>query len=380
MIQSIHIQNFQSHVDTRIELAPGVNVITGETNNGKTSVLRAIKWVTQNRPRGDSMLTRQPKTGKTKPQPKPCRVTITTERGAVTRIREKGFNGYALRVGDAPERRFEDVGASVPPEVLEVLNLGDVNVQEQLADFFLIKQSGGQVSKYVSGLLGFEVVDKALAKAKAEAVRLEKTRAELSVAIADCDQQLASTSYYVDASKELLVVEREAEAFAARAASCEALRTTIARAHEASEALVPLARRYEMLDMALASIESLFEGLKQATAARSQLATVISRAERFAAEVEGASARLRALDLGTAEEDLKGLQISVHHAANLRTAIAAAERVSDEVPLLSKRFVAAEEKLENRRLAYRDELARLGSCPYCGSTTPCISNVAELAG
>jgi hypothetical protein len=166
MIQSIHIQNFQSHADTRIELAPGVNVITGETNNGKTSVLRAIKWVTQNRPRGDSMLTRQPKTGKTKPQPKPCRVTITTERGEVSRIREKGFNGYVLRVGDAPERRFEDVGASVPPEVLEVLNLGDVNVQEQLADFFLIKQSGGQVSKYVSGLLGFEVVDKALAGMK----------------------------------------------------------------------------------------------------------------------------------------------------------------------------------------------------------------------
>lgn len=380
MIQSIHIENFQSHVDTRIDLSPGVNVITGETNNGKTSILRAIKWVTQNRPRGDSMLTRQPKTGKGKPQAKPCRVTITTERGAVTRIREKGFNGYALRVGDAPERRFEDVGASVPPEVSEVLNLGDVNVQEQLADFFLIKQSGGQVSKYVSGLLGFEVVDKALAKAKAEAVRLEKTRAEVSVAIADCDQQLAASSHYVDVSKDLLVVEREFEAFTAKASSCETLRTTLTRAHEASAAIVPIARRYSVLDMALASIESLFENLKQAVTARSQLATVVGRVERYTAEVAGASTRLRALDLGTIEDTFERVRSIDVQAAALSRSMSAIEMTESEIPLLVHRFGLAEKKLETARASYRDALHQLGACPYCGSTTPCISNVAELAG
>ena len=39
MIKSIQLKNFQSHRDTTLRLSPGVNVIVGDPQNGKTAIL-----------------------------------------------------------------------------------------------------------------------------------------------------------------------------------------------------------------------------------------------------------------------------------------------------------------------------------------------------
>ena len=53
MIDKIKIQNYQSHENTELELSPGINVIIGETDRGKTSILRALNWMFSNRPLGE---------------------------------------------------------------------------------------------------------------------------------------------------------------------------------------------------------------------------------------------------------------------------------------------------------------------------------------
>ena len=40
--------NFQSHVNTEILFSKGLNVLTGESRSGKTSILRAMKWIFEN--------------------------------------------------------------------------------------------------------------------------------------------------------------------------------------------------------------------------------------------------------------------------------------------------------------------------------------------
>lgn len=51
-IRKVKIKNFQSHEDTEVELDEHFNVIVGESNQGKTSILRAIRWVAENKPSG----------------------------------------------------------------------------------------------------------------------------------------------------------------------------------------------------------------------------------------------------------------------------------------------------------------------------------------
>lgn len=39
------LENFQSHVYTELELAPGLNVVLGETGQGKSAIVRALRWL-----------------------------------------------------------------------------------------------------------------------------------------------------------------------------------------------------------------------------------------------------------------------------------------------------------------------------------------------
>ena len=64
MIESISINNFQSHKATRLKLAPTVNTLQGNSDCGKSAVMRAINWLLFN-PAGDYFVSDWAKKGKT---------------------------------------------------------------------------------------------------------------------------------------------------------------------------------------------------------------------------------------------------------------------------------------------------------------------------
>lgn len=55
-VKSIDIENFQSHENTHIDFDMGLNIIIGESNNGKSSILRAMDWVVDNQPLGTDFI------------------------------------------------------------------------------------------------------------------------------------------------------------------------------------------------------------------------------------------------------------------------------------------------------------------------------------
>ena len=79
MIKKLHIRNFQSHKDSRLIFSDGVNVIVGNSDSGKSAILRALNWVITNRPSGDSYISNWGG---------PTYVIVETEEGTV--IRERG--------------------------------------------------------------------------------------------------------------------------------------------------------------------------------------------------------------------------------------------------------------------------------------------------
>ena len=46
MIRSINLKNFMAHADTTIDLHPGLNVIVGENNTGKSAIVLALEILT----------------------------------------------------------------------------------------------------------------------------------------------------------------------------------------------------------------------------------------------------------------------------------------------------------------------------------------------
>ena len=134
MIKEVSIQNFQSHKDTHLEFHPGVNIIVGTSDSGKSAIIRTIRWVLQNKPLGDSF--RSMWGGETK-------VTLTLPEGQITRSKDKS-DKYTIE--GPPKLELEAFRTSVPEEVLNMLNINSVNLQFQHDPPFLISSTSGEVA------------------------------------------------------------------------------------------------------------------------------------------------------------------------------------------------------------------------------------------
>ena len=56
-ISKIEGRNFQSWKALDVDLSPGLNVIKGESNSGKTAIMRLIRWVQTSEPKGADMIS-----------------------------------------------------------------------------------------------------------------------------------------------------------------------------------------------------------------------------------------------------------------------------------------------------------------------------------
>lgn len=153
MIRSIDINNFQSHKNTHIEFDPGVNVIIGPSDSGKSAILRALRWVVWNRPLGDSF--RSNWGGDTV-------VDLNFDDCTVQRF--KGKNDF-YRLWNDPEEpalEFTAFGTAVPDEIEQALNLSELNIQNQMDAPFLLSENPGQVSRHFNKIARIDLIDTSL--------------------------------------------------------------------------------------------------------------------------------------------------------------------------------------------------------------------------
>lgn len=155
MIKSIRLQNFEGHRDTLLEFDRGVNSIIGKTDNGKSSIIRAWKWVTQNRPLGDAFVSHWAKTDKK--QIEPTIVTIQTDMDTIVREKSSERNGYMLN-----GLQLEAVGTSVPEEIIATLNIDDINTQFQMDAPFLLSETEGEVARVLNRIVHLDSIDTTL--------------------------------------------------------------------------------------------------------------------------------------------------------------------------------------------------------------------------
>lgn len=148
-IDSITLKNFQIHKNTTLEFSPGVNVILGETDQGKSSIAKALYWFFFNRPSGDEFIS----TGK-----KECRVQITSGANIASRVKNtSGLNQYILN-----DTEFNALRTDVPDEIKQALKITDTNIQLQFDPPFLLDLNAGDVAKKLNTVIGISEIDSSL--------------------------------------------------------------------------------------------------------------------------------------------------------------------------------------------------------------------------
>ena len=142
MIKRITLKNFESHEDSTIEFSEGLNLIIGQSNQGKSSIVRALAMVVANRFDHDSIRTGA----------KYCSVAVETEKGMVTAERGEDTNHWIIETPQG-KKEYRNIGSSVPSEVLEVLGMGErvrgeikelPNIMFQLEKHYMLSEIDGK--------------------------------------------------------------------------------------------------------------------------------------------------------------------------------------------------------------------------------------------
>ena len=189
MIKRLLVENFLAHGNTVLDLAPGLNVLTGPNNSGKSAVVEALRCLAHN------------------PAPKhlirhgadAARVEAELEDGTrLAWVRRPRYALYELFRPDAEEpdapEVFAKFGRRPPEEVTARLRLGaveletgdeiDVHLGNQREPVFLLNKPGSALAAFFAAsseaahLIAMQgLLKDRMRRAKADKRRLEKRRA-----------------------------------------------------------------------------------------------------------------------------------------------------------------------------------------------------------
>ncbi|HHW92085.1 MAG TPA: AAA family ATPase [Firmicutes bacterium] len=306
-LKGLIIENFQSHEFTQVDFAPGFNVIVGASDQGKSALIRALKWLYFNEPRGADFI-RVGATG--------CRVTVLlADDTQVSRERTPSRNRYYVQYPGREEEVFEGFGSRVPREVEVALGVVKtkldegletvLNLGEQLEAPFLLAEAGSVKAKAMGRLYGVHIVDAALRETVRDMNRAQQEERRLGEQLKEIASALEE---YADLPRLAELVEKltaqlgELDKLAGRLDTCRKLKEE----REAVEGFIGAANGILEKMGGLAQSEGLLAQV-------SELASRCSRGEEYRRDL----LRVQA-EIGQAEEILaaaRGLEAAQEKAA-----------------------------------------------------------------
>lgn len=194
MITKLILRNFQKHKLLTLDLDQLIVVLAGSSNRGKSSVLRALRWLCLNQPRGDEWAIRWGS--------KSVSVEAEVDGHTIIRGRDGSNNYYKL-----DDREFHAFGATVPEPIAKLLNLDDVNFAGQLEPHYWFHLTPGECAKELNRIVSLDRIDEVTANI-GSALRKAKSEAEVSEKrLAEARAKRDETAWVVEAEGELKEVE-----------------------------------------------------------------------------------------------------------------------------------------------------------------------------
>lgn len=210
-IESLHLVNFESHKDTTIEFSPkGITSITGTTDSGKSSIVRAIRFVVSNEPKGSDFIRYGQKRAS---------VRMKMSNGyEIVRTRTNSSAGeYIVIDPSGVATDFKGFGNDIPIEVLNAHQMPKVelatgvnrslNTAFQLDGHFMLSDSPLQRAAAIGRLTGVHLVDGAIKKNYADILSLSKDTKVSETIIQDMDSKIASLDWIKAKEMSLTFIE-----------------------------------------------------------------------------------------------------------------------------------------------------------------------------
>jgi len=161
---SLHLVNYQAHKDTTVKFTDGLNTIIGETDVGKSSILRALRKLVRDLPAGKDFINRDAST-------MTLSLEFIAEDGTshtLTRQITQSKNLYFL-----DDAEYGGFGREIPEEIQRVLEMSIIELEngdkidlyfsdQHDPPFMISRGSAGTRSKLIGRLVGLHLLDRGI--------------------------------------------------------------------------------------------------------------------------------------------------------------------------------------------------------------------------
>lgn len=198
MIQKLTLKNFEAHKDTLIDFENGVTIIKGNSNAGKSSLFRALRFVLLNEPGGEDFINFNENE---------TEVTLQYNNHIVTRAKARSNKRNEYIVDGKVLKAF---GQGVPDEVKQVSGLSEINYEWQFDKRpFLLAETGGYIAGKLNEIVNLDLIDISLKNIEQKRRATNKDIESINKQLADILPQIDSYSWIDKAEKELAIIENK---------------------------------------------------------------------------------------------------------------------------------------------------------------------------
>ena len=345
MLTRIRINSIQKHKSLTLNLDK-INVITGATDTGKTSVLRGLLWCLTNNESGENLVNNDGATA--------CSVTVTADGHEIERSWSKSKNAYRL-----DDKTFTTFRTSVPEPIAKLLNITDLNVQERRDLPFMVYYKASECANQFSEMLDLEEIDSTIANIN----RAVKAKTEMFLSLRNtltglkaCMQKYESIDDAVEAFERIEQLSKDIADSETTLNKLTSLCDSVQSAVKAKDSYINPTEAVEQLS----SIETLFSEYVKANAECKRLEALY---------IGHTSACDDVVTLAKANEAKKAFSDIVTLARDLKAIVDRGHMLTDMIEQYKRmsKFVDAEkmnyDKVHSKFVQNFPEV-----CPLCGGT------------
>ena len=240
-----------------------MNAITGSSDAGKSSLLRALFWSLFNKPSGSAY---------TSHWSRHVLVRAKISDHVITRKRTPSQNLYFL-----DGQKLKAFGQEPPLEVIKAANLDTINWQKQLDGPFLLSKSPGEVAQQLNEVANLEIIDRSLANCASQMRKMKGDKDILTERAVSLEKELTEWASLDEAEVSLnAIITRKTDIDALRdkrdkltailseiekvlerqkrLPSVEAVESDFEKLRRMQESLLPTERRLSALKSLLSAI------------------------------------------------------------------------------------------------------------------------------
>jgi len=350
MFKTLQVKNFQPYKNTLIHFVKGLNVIVGPSHAGKSSLFRCIEWLMTNRPTSiEEFKSRFAEDNEN------VKVALELEDGAFI-IREKGpkVNSYTTQ-----DDAYEAVGTDCPKEVLDILKMGEYNIQGQMDKYIFFQQSPGEIARYLNKLVGLDVIDRGYKNIE---IKVRDTRAiikECSTRAEKLENDLEKYDGLDEAIKKLAELEKISKRYQDRENEQNILESEVT-------AIKALLDKKDRIDSWL-KIEGELLILKNQKAQVSKLTDELSELEDDMNNVKRCSYKIAAsMTWMNIQPHIVLLQRNNKDLENNTSELSELSKVINKIKEINQHVQFTYSSMQQTAQLYLDTLERMKICPRCG--------------